>query len=180
MDRSDFPDTRTMMERETGLTNFTERELLIGDKLISWADTELLDTVAASAKLLSEQREQIVEEIADTVEHLRDNFVSTAEPVAKVARLIREQFGSASVSANSGIAGPMSSAKEHTSSTCLPSSGEASYPALRDELLGIAKWIRTPGNINRDDAIDEIARVLENRVISLAIALPPPPQTGEK
>ena len=39
----------------------------------------------------------LVEEIALFVEHLRDDYQSTAEPVAKVARLIREKFGSATV-----------------------------------------------------------------------------------
>jgi hypothetical protein len=36
--------------------------------------------------------EGTVESIAEYVEHLRDDFVSTAEPVKKVARLIRERF----------------------------------------------------------------------------------------
>ena len=35
-----------------------------------------------------------VEVIASFVEHLRDGYQSTAEPVSKVARLIREKFGS--------------------------------------------------------------------------------------
>lgn len=34
-----------------------------------------------------------VEVIASFVEHLRDGYQSTTEPVAKVARLIRERFG---------------------------------------------------------------------------------------
>jgi hypothetical protein len=39
---------------------------------------------------------------------------------------------------------------------------------LEKELREIALWIRAPGNINRDDAIDECARVLENRAKILA------------
>jgi hypothetical protein len=39
-----------------------------------------------------------IEEIASFVEHLRDGYASTTEPVSKVARLIRERFASVSVS----------------------------------------------------------------------------------
>jgi len=38
------------------------------------------------------------------------------------------------------------------------------------ELRAIAAWIRTPGNINPDDARDECARVLENRAAALTPA----------
>lgn len=38
---------------------------------------------------------------------------------------------------------------------------------MKQELQAIAAWIRTPGNINRDDAIDDCARVLENRAFQL-------------
>lgn len=44
------------------------------------------------------------------------------------------------------------------------------YAAI--ELRSAAAWIRTPGNITRDDAIDECARVLENRAHQLC---PPQP-----
>jgi hypothetical protein len=35
------------------------------------------------------------------------------------------------------------------------------------ELRAVATWIRTPGNINSDDAIDECARTIENRARTL-------------
>lgn len=66
---------------------------------------------------------------------------------------------------------------------CLSAPAEAEYPRLRDELLAIAAWIRTPGNINPDDAIDECARVLENRVVSLLLPASPaggPPPRQER
>lgn len=43
---------------------------------------------------------------------------------------------------------------------------------LPDELRLIAAWIRTPGNVSHDDAIDECARVLENRARALAALTP--------
>ena len=43
-----------------------------------------------------------------------------------------------------------------------------------DELRRIAAHIRTPGNIWAEDAIDEIARLLENRARQLS-PLPSPP-----
>jgi hypothetical protein len=39
---------------------------------------------------------------------------------------------------------------------------------VRNELNGLAVWIRTPGNIYRDDAIDECARAIENYTAALA------------
>jgi hypothetical protein len=53
--------------------------------------------------------------------------------------------------------------------TALKAEQEAAAAALGNELRQIAAWIRTPGNIDREDAIDSCARVLENR----AAALPP-------
>lgn len=48
-------------------------------------------------------------------------------------------------------------------------------PFLREEtareLLGVARWIRQPGNIDPDDARDECARVLENRAFALCRTL---------
>ena len=36
------------------------------------------------------------------------------------------------------------------------------YIAQAEALIGLAAWLRTPGNINHDDAIDECARAVEN------------------
>ena len=45
----------------------------------------------------------------------------------------------------------------------------------RDVLLELARWIRQPGNINRDDAVDEIARLLTNNAIAVMMQPAEPP-----
>lgn len=44
------------------------------------------------SNVLSRQH-QLVEEIAVFIEHLRDDYLSQAEPVQRVARKVRERFG---------------------------------------------------------------------------------------
>ena len=47
-------------------------------------------------------------------------------------------------------------------------------------LKDLAAWIRTPGNINPDDAIDEIARLLENNgTVPLAPPSSPAPDVEQ-
>jgi len=46
----------------------------------------------------------------------------------------------------------------------------ASPAQLLAEVEGLVSWIRTPGNINRDDAIDECARAVSNLAAALRAA----------
>lgn len=55
-----------------------------------------LRRAAALLREVGEARPSLVEQIASFVEHLRDDYVSTMEPVTKVARLIRERFSASS------------------------------------------------------------------------------------
>jgi hypothetical protein len=59
---------------------------------ISALESEL---AALRAQPLPSPWQPIVEDIASYVEHLRDEYLSTMEPVSKVARLIRERFAAA-------------------------------------------------------------------------------------
>ena len=67
---------------------------------------------------------------------------------------------------------------------CVPADLRASAPPAvwqdktADELRRIAAHIRTPGHVWAEDAIDEIARLLENRARQLS-PLPSPPTPGE-
>lgn len=110
----------------------------------------------------------IVEEIALFVEHLRDGHQSTAEPVSKVARLIREKFGSAPVPLSEALGSAGRSAAQENS----PSSQEQADARPARTLKEVVDEMLTTYGVKFDDAnsrevaIDAWARQLSDALLS--------------